>query len=125
MKPNILILIGILFTTFACTNDVIKPNIDGQYIGTFERNGMISNVELNLNNGYFSGDSDRKNFPAIYFGDFSVQDNSLNFDNKQLVITTDFDPNLVLDGIWNYEIENNTLNITNSIGDIYILIKEK
>jgi len=125
MKTKILILIGVLITTFACNNDdSMEPKIDGQYIGTFERNEMISNVELNLNNRDFSGESDRINFPAIYFGDFSVQNNSLNFDNKQPIITTEFDPNLILDGSWNYEIQVDKLTLTNSIGDIYILMKK-
>ncbi len=125
MKPKILILIGIVITVFACNHDDAREtNIDGHYIGTFERNGIISNVELEFNDGDFSGESDRTNFPVIYFGDFSVQNNSLNFDNKQLIITTEFDPDLVLDGVWNYEIENNTLTMTNAIRDIYILIKK-
>ncbi|WGH76256.1 hypothetical protein P8625_03565 [Tenacibaculum tangerinum] len=126
MKTKILILIGIIIMAFACNNDddSTEPNFEGQYIGTFERNGMISKVELNFNKGNFSGESDRINFPAIYFGSFSVQNNTLNFDNKQLIITTEFDPNLVLNGIWKYQINDNTLNMTNSIGDVYILTKE-
>ncbi len=125
MKTKTLILIGLLITAFSCSNDDNNEvNIDGLYVGTFERNNMISNVEINLNSGNFSGDSDRTNFPAIYFGNFSVQKNSLNFDNEQLIITTEFDPNLILDGQWNYEFENNTLTMTNSIGDIYVLTRE-
>jgi len=125
MNPKILILIGILITTFACnSDDNTQINIDGRYVGTFERNEMTSNVEINFSSGDFSGESDRTNFPAIYYGNFSVLNNSLNFDNEQLIITTEFDPNLVLDGVWNYEIKNDTLTITNSIGDIYVLTKE-
>ena len=125
MKPKILILIGILITTIACNNDDNTPiNIDGRYVGTFERNELISNVEINFSSGDFSGESEMTNFPAIYYGNFSVQNNSLNFDNEQLIITTEFDPDLVLDGVWNYGIENDTLTMTNSIGDIYILTKE-
>jgi hypothetical protein len=125
MKPKILILIGILITTFACNNDDnTQINIEGRYVGTFERNEIISNVEIIFSSGDFSGESDRTNFPAIYYGSFSVQNNSLYFDNEQIIITTEFDPNLVLDGVWNYEIENDTLTMTNSIEDIYILTKE-
>jgi len=125
MKPKTLILIGLLVTVFACSDDdKTEINIDGLYVGTFERNNMISNVELNLNDGNFSGQSDGINFPAIYFGNFDVQKNSLNFNNEQLIITTEFDPNLILDGEWNYEFENNSLTMTNSIGDIYILTRE-
>jgi hypothetical protein len=125
MRTQIIILIGLLITTFACDYDDYKePNIDGKYIGTFERNEMISNVELNFDNGDFSGESDRTNFPAIYFGGFSVQKHSLDFDNKQTIITTEFDPDLVLNGKWNYVFDMNKLTMINSIGDIYILTKK-
>ena len=125
MKTKILILIGLLITTFACNNDDNPEiNIDGLYVGTFERNDIISKVEINLNGGEFSGQSDRINFPAIYYGNFSIQRNSLNFNNEQLIITTEFNPNLILNGLWTYKFDNNTLTMTNSIGDIYILTKE-
>ncbi len=125
MKTKFIILIGLLITTFACDyDDYQEPNIDGQYIGTFERNEMISNVELNFDNGDFSGKSDRTNFPAIYFGGFSVQKYILNFDNKQPIITTEFEPNLVLNGNWNYVFEMNRLIMINSIGDTYDLTKK-
>ena len=125
MKSKILLLIGILIMIFACdSDDNAELNIDGQYIGTFERNGIVANVELNFNNGGFSGQSDRSNFPAIYFGDFSTNSRFLNFENKQLIITTEFDPNLILDGNWNFENDNNSLTMTNSIGDVYILTKQ-
>ena len=126
MKTKILILFGLLITAFACNNDddSAEINIDGLYVGTFERNDIVSNVEINLNSGEFSGTSDRTNFPAIYYGNFSIQKNSLNFNNEQLIITTEFDPNLVLDGLWNYNFDNSVLTMTNSIGDIYILTKE-
>ena len=112
-------------TAFACSeDDNTDINIDGLYVGTFERNNIISNVEISLNSGDFSGESDRINFPAIYFGNFTVQKSSLNFDNEQLIITTEFDPNLILDGEWNYKFENNSLTMTNHIGDIYILTRD-
>ncbi len=124
MKTKTLILIWLLITAFACNNDENPEiNMDGLYVGTFERNDIISKVEINLNNGEFSGQSDRINFPAIYYGNFSIQRNSVNFDNKQLIITTEFDPNLILHGLWNYKFDNHTLTMTNSIGDIYILTK--
>lgn len=125
MKTKILILFGILIAiTGCCENDRIEQNINGNYVGTFERDEIITNVELNFKNNKFSGESDRVNFPAIYFGEFSVRKNELNFENKQPIITTEFDPNLILDGNWNYEIQDNQLVLTNSIGDIYILTKQ-
>ncbi len=126
MKSKILILCCLVITTYACNNndDTTDINIDGDYVGTFERDNIVSNVELNLTSSEFSGTSDRTNFPAIYFGNFSVQKNAVTFNNEQLIITTEFDPDLVLDGIWNYDVDNGILTMTNSIGDIYILTKE-
>ena len=125
MKTKILIILGILIAITSCSeNDRIAQNIDGNYVGTFEREEIITNVELNLKDNKFSGESDRKNFPAIYFGEFSVRKNELNFENKQPIITTEFDPNLILDGNWNYEFQDDQLTLTNSIGDIYILTKQ-
>lgn len=125
MKTKILIILGILIVIASCSeNDRIEQNIDGNYVGTFEREEIITNVELNLKDNKFFGESDRINFPAIYFGEFSVRKNELNFENKQPIITTEFDPNLILDGNWNYEIQDDQLVLTNSIGDIYILTKQ-
>lgn len=125
MKPRKLLLIGILILFFACNrDDNAELNIDGQYIGTFERNGIVANVELNFNNGSFSGQSDRPNFPAIFFGKYSTNSRFLKFENRQLFLTTEFDPNLILDGNWNFENNKNSLTMTNSIGDVYILRKQ-
>ncbi|WP_187696229.1 hypothetical protein, partial [Xanthovirga aplysinae] len=99
-------------------------NIDGKYKGTFEKEGIVANVEVSLHEGNFSGESDKGTFPSIYYGDFSVQNWTINFENKRLVITADITPGLVLNGQWNYQIEDNTLTMTNSIGDIYILNKQ-
>lgn len=125
MKLKFLTCFGAIIMIFACSKEK-NPEliIDGKYVGTFERDERISNVELNLSKNVFSGESDKINFPAIYFGTFSVQNKSLSFDNKRLIITTEFDPNLILDGNWNYEFQDNKLTLTNSRGDLYILIKE-
>jgi len=125
MKLKLLICFGVLIITFACSKENNSELIiDGKYVGIFERNELITNVQLDLNKNKFSGESDRINFPAIYFGEFSVLNKSLIFDNKRQIITTEFDPNLILNGSWNYEFQNSKLTMTNSIGDIYILIKE-
>ncbi|TVZ26554.1 hypothetical protein JM83_1533 [Gillisia sp. Hel_I_86] len=125
MKLKFLICFGVLIIAFACSKENNSElNIDGKYVGTFERDELITNVQLDLNKNKFSGESDRINFPAIYFGEFSVLNKSLIFDNKRQIITAEFDPNLVLDGSWNYEFQDSKLTLTNSIGDIYILRKE-
>jgi len=124
MKARILILIGILITAFACNNDDdIPSNIDGKYIGIFERNGNTSNVELNFNRGTFSGESETIKFPAICNGNYSISDSSIEFENL-CPWTAEFDWSLIISGSWDYSLEDNTLTMTKSNGDKYILSKQ-
>ena len=53
MKAKILILLGLLIVIVGCNNDDnnIQANINGDYVGFFERNGNISNVKLSFKNG--------------------------------------------------------------------------
>jgi hypothetical protein len=57
MKTKICILLMFALTIVGCVKDAhtIETNIDGNYFGTFERNGNISNVEISFNNGIFEG----------------------------------------------------------------------
>jgi hypothetical protein len=125
MKPRILILIGILITTFACNNDDdnSQPNINGEYTGFFERDGNTSNVELNFINGVYSGVSDTEKFPAICNGNYSMSNVSVQFENE-CVWTADFDWTLILKENWSYTLQNNILIMTKSNGDKYTLTKQ-
>jgi len=124
MKLKILILIGFLFIAFACNNDFeVQPNFDGKYVGIFERNGNTSNVELNLNNGIYFGESETEKFPAICNGNYSVTKNSIDFENL-CAWTAEFDWSLILGESWNFTFENNILTLTKSNGDKYILTKQ-
>jgi len=60
MRMKKLVLLTVLIIIFGCIKDIanIESNIDGQYIGTFERNGNTSNVKLDLINGEYSGESE-------------------------------------------------------------------
>jgi hypothetical protein len=125
MKLKILIIFGILSFTFACNNDDenSQPEINGEYIGVFERNGNTSNVELNFNNGIYSGESDTVKFPAICDGNYSVSSNLIMFQNE-CIWTAEFDWTLILSDEWNYTIENNILIMTKSNGDKYTLTQQ-
>ena len=124
MKARILILIGVLITAFACNNDDdIQSNIDGEYIGIFERNGNTSNVQLNFNKGTFSGESEIIKFPAICNGNYSISDSSIEFENL-CPWTAEFDWSLIISGSWDYSLADNTLTMTKSNGDKYILTKQ-
>ncbi len=124
MNVKIFILLIGLIGIISCNNDDnVQPNFDGQYVGTFERNGNMSNVELNLDNGEFSGDSDIVKFPAICNGNYSISNSAIVFEN-QCAWTAEFDWSLILSENWNYSLKNNTLTLTNSIGYVYILTKQ-
>ena len=125
MKTRI-ILIGLLIALFACDSDdksQLNFNINGLYIGIFERDGYTSNVELEFANGTFSGASEVINFPAICNGTYLISNNTVEFEN-QCVFTSDFDWSLILWENWDYSFNNNTLIITKTNGDKYTLIKQ-
>ena len=127
MKLNILGAIVILFLALSCsesddTNNP-QPELNGNYTGIFERNGITSIVQLNLENGTFSGDSNIDRFPEICNGNYSVSDNTIAFENE-CVFTADFDWTLILGDNWNYSLTDEVLMLTKSNGDTYILNKQ-
>ena len=124
MKANILILLFGVFTFFSCNNDNVENDIDGQYIGTFQRGENSSNVELTLNDNNFSGESEIVKFPAICNGNYSISNGTVKFEN-QCPWTAEFDWSLILSDTWDFSYANDTLRLTNSIGDIYTLTKRK
>jgi hypothetical protein len=125
MKPSILILIGILITTLACNNDDdnSQPNIDGVYLGTFERNGTTANVDLTFTNGSWTGESEIIKFPALCNGTYSISGNLITFENA-CVWTAEFDWTLILGDEWNFSLNGNTVILTKNSGDKYILTKQ-
>jgi hypothetical protein len=124
MKANILILLFGVFTLLSCNNDNVENDIDGQYIGTFQRGEKSSNVELTLNDNNFSGESEIVKFPAICNGNYSISNGTVKFEN-QCPWTAEFDWSLILSDTWDFSYANDTLRLTNSIGDIYTLTKRK
>lgn len=125
MKGKILILICFLGVLISCNkkNDNIKLNINGNYSGTFERNGANSKVELTFNNGTYEGQSEFEKFPAICRGNYTSSGNKISFNNG-CPWTAEFDWTLILSGDWKADLKNNILTMTNSIGDKYTLKKE-
>ena len=98
-------------------------NIEGNYIGTFERSGNLSNVELNLDNNEFTGNSDIDKFPAICNGEFIISDDTIVFENT-CGWYANFDWTLILNENWNYTYENSTLTMVKTNGDKYILTRQ-
>lgn len=125
MKTKFLIFIGIIMSVLACSDDnnPTPTSIEGQYIGVFERNGTLVNVELNFENGTYNGNSEINRFPAICSGSYEVYENNISFQNE-CIWTADFDWTLILGEEWSYSIENNILTLIKENGDKYILTKQ-
>lgn len=126
MKTKTLILIGLLITTFGCSDDDnISLNIDGEYIGTFQRGDNVANVEIEFVNGAFLGNSTGEGYSIpIYHGEYSINNNLIIFDNKQLVLPAVYDPSTLLNGKWDFAFDGNILTMTKSNGDKYNLAKQ-
>ena len=121
-KFRLILVLGIILIMSCNQNDDEnpQPEINGEYIGIFERNGNTSNVELNFTNGIYSGESETVKFPAICNGNYSISNNSIEFENV-CPWTADFDWTLLLSENWNYTLDSNTLIMTKSNGDKYTL----
>ncbi|MDG1194002.1 MAG: hypothetical protein P8N27_00680 [Polaribacter sp.] len=124
-KFRLILVLGIILIMSCNQNDDEnpQPEINGEYIGIFERNGNTSNVELNFTNGIYSGESETVKFPAICNGNYSISNNSIEFENV-CPWTADFDWTLILSENWNYTLESNNLIMTKSNGDKYTLTKQ-
>ena len=124
MNSKILILIGILITTFACNNndDDSQSNIEGVYTGIFERNGNTFNVDLTFTNDSWTGESEIAKSPALCSGTYSISGNLITFENA-CAWTAEFDHSLILGGEWNFSLNGNTLILTKNNEDKYTLTK--
>ncbi len=124
MKSKIITLILASITILACNNDDDNTEIlDGEYSGIFERNGMISNVELSFDEGIFVGESEMIKYPAICHGGYTTTNNIIEFQNE-CVWTAEFDWTLILNDEWNYTLNGNTLTLIKLNGDKYELSKQ-
>lgn len=126
MKTKLYLLLTLQIITVSCNKSeevLISPNTNGNYIGIFERNGISSNVQLNLVNGSFNGQSTIQKYPALCNGTYLISGNSITFDDN-CPWTADFDWTLILDGDWNYNMNDNILILINSSGDKYTLTRQ-
>ena len=127
MKSKILIIVTLLFVLISCSKNVaeaeIPQNTNGNFIGIFERNGVTSNVQLNLTSGTFNGQSTTQKFPALCNGTYIITSNTITFEDK-CVWTAEFDWTLILNGEWNYVMNGNILTLTKANGDKYVLTQQ-
>ncbi len=125
MKVKILVLLGLIIAIVGCNkdDDNIKDNINGDYVGFFERNGNTSNVKLTFNNGTFNGQSEIEKFPALCNGTYTISESKITFSND-CPWTAEFDWSLILSDKWDLNLNNNTLIMTKSNGDKYTLTQQ-
>jgi len=126
MKRLFLLLSSILILFCSCKKEDLDNeifSIEGIYQGIFERNNEQVNVNLELLNNEFNGSSEKDKFPAICRAPFAIDGNKITFENS-CVWTADFDGSLILGGEWEFEVSNQILILTNTIGDRYLLEKK-
>ena len=127
MKAQFFLFITLLSSMLSCSKNETEVSIptttNGNYIGIFERNGITSNVQLNLNNGVFNGQSATDKFPALCSGTYLIAGNTITFENG-CAWTAEFDWTLILTGEWNYTFNGTTLLLTKSNGDKYTLTQQ-
>ncbi len=125
MKSKVLLIIGLIFVILSCNKDDenSQTEINGEYVGFFERGGNNSSVKLTFNNGSWSGESEIVKFPALCNGTYSKSGNVITFENA-CTWTAEFDWTLILGGDWNYSLKGNSLVLTKTNGDKYTLTKQ-
>jgi hypothetical protein len=125
MKTKIFIFLTLIMVVFGCNevDENVEAHVDGNYIGVFDRDGNTSNVELSLNNGTWTGESETEKFPALCRGNYSISGNVIVFENE-CFWTAEFDWSLILRDDWSYSLNGNALVLTKPNGDKYVLTKQ-
>ncbi|MDA3868117.1 MAG: hypothetical protein PF489_15405 [Salinivirgaceae bacterium] len=124
MKKITFLLPVLLIAFIGCKDDDDNTNppdtIQGEYAGTFERDGNTSNVELTFSNGKFEGESNLEKFPALCKGTYTISGDTITFIDL-CSWTTEFDMTLILTGDWHYTFNSNMLVLSKFNGDTYKL----
>ena len=124
MKANNLIFLVLLVAMLGCNQDDENlQDLNGDYIGIFERDGEVADVELTLDNGTYQGQGEHPKFPAICRGTYTVSGNKIIFAND-CPWTAEFDWTLILSGEWSFNLLGSLLKLTHSNGDKYALIRQ-
>lgn len=127
MRKHLSILGLILMLIIVCDKESLSENsnnpLSGKYSGIFQRGEETGNVTLEFQNMKFSGQSEIIKFPAICEGNYSIKNDSINFENI-CRWTAEFDWTLILNDNWKYEISKEKLILTKTNGDRYILTRE-
>lgn len=125
MKVKFLILVTLFISIVGCKKEdhTIEPVFEGDYVGTFERNGRTSKVEFTFQDGKYEGESEIDKFPAICDGTYTtIKDDKITFINP-CAWTAEFDWTLILDGTWEFTVDGDEIVLTKA-DDTYTLTKQ-
>lgn len=124
MNAKHLLFLVLLVVMIGCNQDDENLQaLNGAYIGIFERDHVVADVELTLDNGTYQGQGERPKFPAICRGTYTVSGRKITFAND-CFWTAEFDWTLILSGDWNFNLIGSTLILTHSNGDKYTLTRQ-
>lgn len=99
----------------ACDKDTVKTIPNGKYEGTFIRTSPTAkyepaNVTITIDDGRFTGSSDKPKYPAICSGTFKVEGSKITV-NNECMFTADFDWSFIFNGEWEYEVSGDELKL--------------
>lgn len=136
MKQLSILLMAFSLALFSCEKDTdSQETLTGTYTGTFQRihngaAGPLSGVTLTFTTNGFSGGSDSSYYPAICKGTYSIEGNTVNFENS-CVWPAHFDWTLILNGEYRIETNGDNLELrkyyngTVQQEDVYKLVKQQ
>ncbi len=122
----------LLILLISCTTNNSQDIIESEYSGVFTRVSqdaahIPATVSLTLKDGKFTGTSSSNNYPAICTGEYEINDSKIIFTNS-CAFTADFDWRFILSGEFDYEVDDDNLQISRSYDtntlDQYSLTRE-
>jgi hypothetical protein len=126
---NYFLLIGCLLGLLGCNKEEqrITTITEGTYTGSFQRElswakSDTSIITLTFTSTNWSGTSDKFHYPALCNGTYTIEGDSVNFENS-CVWTAEFDWSLILSGKYAITISGETIEFTreyrSSTAEIY------
>lgn len=137
MKRLVLIL-GLIFL-ICCEKEeqIDRIILDGNYIGTFQRelvwyDNDIANISLTFSSNKWTGTSDIIKYPALCSGTYNIEGDTIIFENE-CVWTAEFDWSLILSGKYVLKQTENVIEFTrdyrsataDTYVDRYIITKQE
>lgn len=115
----IITLLSFSFIGCEAGEDVPLSNLDGKYVGYFQRTvgkepGHVSQIRLKFTSNTWEGHSDTPQYPALCKGTYELKGSKILFENN-CFFTADFDWSLILNGEYTVKYSGNTVTMTKVI----------